>query len=486
MTRTNYITVTYVAPTQTPTTTSAPASSSVAAAAKPVQYGEYGQGLATANAAPAGQTVSYVFGYPTPLYPVSTQTVSFVPIEAVPQSQCVVQQQSPSPENSLTGRPAAYYSIEINPISPDVIASGTIHFSVLGSWLSEKQIDPANVVLLRNHDLVWTELPTSFDHTDGDNYYYYSDTPGYSYFAVSDGHPTPAKITSQTTVSLAEKGEPTSPPITGTEITTPGQIKPAPESIIPSGSAIPVHDNTLYVAGIILICAGGAIYLIIQKIPHKTRVLIVDDEPQICEVLSLILTTRGFKTTKAFSGEECLSLLKNKKNHPDAILLDITMYPMDGWKTLEKLKKDPVLQSIPVLMLTGKQLIPEEVKRYGIYIEDYIHKPVLADELYGAIEYVLNRKQKIAGEIQMAIKAGNDKTLVCEYAKLAKQTDVEKKLLEHIRTAYTGVGKTKHEIQWSIEDLANEVQRREETMIQLRQRLSGSLVSYPAPHEDFK
>jgi len=477
MTRTSYITVT-AAPAPGP----APDSFINGPAIIPIQHGQDGKGLATANEALAGQTVSYSFGNPSATYPVSIQSVSFVAGDAIPQSQCVVQQLDPSSE--FTDRPATYASIEISPLSPDVITSGTIHFSVLGSWLSEKQIDPANVVLLRDHDLVWTELPTSFDHTDGENYYYYSDTPGFAYFAVSEGHQTPAKVTSQTTVSMAEQGEPTSLSVTGTAITTSGQTKPAPESVIPPASTLPVPDTTLFTAAIILVCAGGAIYLIIRKIPHKTRVLIVDDEPQICEVLSLILGAKKYKTMKASSGEECLSLLKNKRNHPDAILLDITMYPMDGWKTLEKLKKDPALKSIPVLMLTGKQLAPEEAKRYGICIEDYIRKPVAAHDLFGAIEYVLNRKKKIAGEIQMAIRAGNDKTLVCEYAKLAKQTDVQKKLLEQIRTTYTSVGKTKQGILGSIEDLANDIQRREETMIQLRQRFSGTPVSYSGPDKN--
>jgi PGF-pre-PGF domain-containing protein len=482
MTRYNYIIVSDAgvtpAPTSAPTSAPGQASGIVTVATLQPQSALSGSGVVTARGALADQTVSYSFGNPSDTYPVSIQSVSFVAGDAVPESQCVVLQQGPSFE--LTDRPAVYESIQISPISPDVITSGTIHFSVLGSWLSEKQIDPANVVLLQNHDHVWAELPTSFDHKDGNNYYYYSDTPGFAYFAVSEGHPTPAKVTSKTVVSMAEKGEPTSLSVTGTTITTSGLTKPVPES------TIPVPDTTLFTAAIILICAAGAIYIIIRKIPHKTRVLIVDDEPQICEVLSLILGAKGYKTTKVFSGVECLSLLKNKRSHPDAILLDITMYPMDGWKTLENLKKDPALKSIPVLMLTGKQLAPEEAKRYGICIEDYIHKPVAAHELFGAIEYVLNRKKKIAGEIQMAIRAGNDKTLVCEYAKLAKQTDVQKKLLEQIRTTYTRVGKTKQGILGSIEDLANDIQRREETMIQLRQRLSVTPVSFPILAGDIK
>ena len=203
----------------------------------------------------------------------------------------------------------------------------------------------------------------------------------------------------------------------------------------------------------------------------SARILLIDDEPQICEVLSLILGAKKYKTMKASSGEECLSLLKNKRNHPDAILLDITMYPMDGWKTLEKLKKDPALKSIPVLMLTGKQLAPEEAKRYGICIEDYIHKPVAAHELFGAIEYVLNRKKTIENQIQMATKAGHGKDLVCEYAKLAKRVDVEKKLLGLISTTYIKGRETEQETLRTIEDLADGIQMREENLIKLQQKI---------------
>ncbi|MCX6698272.1 MAG: two-component system response regulator, partial [Methanoregula sp.] len=153
----------------------------------------------------------------------------------------------------------------------------------------------------------------------------------------------------------------------------------------------------------------------------------------------------------------------------------------NGWETLEILKKDPVLRKIPVLMLTGNQLAPEEVKRYGICIEDYILKPVEPHELYGAIEYVLNRKKKIAEGIQMALRAGDDKTLVCEYAKLTRRVDVEKKLFKLLRTTYTKASKTKQEVLQTIEDLDTEIQRREETMIQFRQRLSVIPESFDVP-----
>ena len=295
--------------------------------------------------------------------------------------------------------------------------------------------------------------------------------------------PPAAKTTPQATVSMAAEAQPVSPSVKGTPIITFIQTKPAPEvgSVSPvlytkpAPSIIPVPASILLVAGIILICAVGVIYLFFRKIPHKTprktRVLFVDDEPQILEVYTLILDMEGYETINASSGEECLLRLKDKKNKPDVILLDINMYPMNGWETLETIKKDPELRKIPVLMLSGKELLPEEVKRYGICIEDYILKPVQPHAMNGAIECVLTRKKTIEGEIRTATRAGHDKALVCEYARLAKRVDVDKKLWGLISKTYTKESKTNPERLRTIEDLADDIQRREEKMNLLQQRL---------------
>ena len=212
----------------------------------PQQSGQSGSGVAIAREASAGQTVSYSFGNPSTSYPVSIQSVSFVPDRAISQSQCVVQQQGPSSAFGLMDRPAAYESIEIYWINPAVIKSGTIHFSVLGSWLRENHIDPANVVLLRSHDLVWAELTTMFDHESGDVYYYSSTTPGFSYFAVSEKRITPADTTTpQVTVSLASGVQPahTVAGAPGTTMTT----KPVPTS---TSTPVPAPLSTEPLTGI--------------------------------------------------------------------------------------------------------------------------------------------------------------------------------------------------------------------------------------------
>ncbi|MDP3396419.1 MAG: IPT/TIG domain-containing protein [Methanoregula sp.] len=474
----------------TPAQASGPASSSGT-----IQSGQPSIISATANPAQAGQTVSYSFGTPSATYPVSIQSVSFVPNTAIPQSLCVVQQQGPSAAFGLKDRPAAYENIEISWINPNAITSGTIHFSLLGSWAKENQIEPANVVLLRSHDLVWTELPTSFEHTEGDIHYYSSNTPGFSYFAVSQKlPPLTEKATPQATVSPAGSVQPASPSVTVTALITPVQTKMGPEvgkgtsvlSPAPEPSVIPDTASILLVFGVALFCATIVIYLYFRKMskktshktPHKTRVLIVDDEPQIVELFSFILDMEGYEPIKASSGKECLLRLSDKKNSPDVILLDVTMSPMDGWETLEAIKKDPALRKIPVLMLTGKQLLPEEAKHYGICIEDYLLKPIMPHAMYDAIEYVINRKKKIDAEIQLAIKAGHEKALVCEYAKLAKQVDVDKKLLKLMGKKNSKMEKTGNGINQTIEDLADDMVLREEKLIQLRERISVSPLSF--------
>jgi DNA-binding response OmpR family regulator len=190
---------------------------------------------------------------------------------------------------------------------------------------------------------------------------------------------------------------------------------------------IPVLGELATILADALIILSGAGYFTMRWRSRPLHILIVDDEPAIVDVFSLLLSQKGYVPIPAQSGQECISILKTRKRLPDLILLDILMSPMDGWQTLEEIKKNSSWKKIPVLMLTGKQLVPAEAKRYGVCIEDYILKPIKAQELYSAIDYVLTRKKFIDREIRVAIQAGFGKDLVCEYARLRKRVDVEKK-----------------------------------------------------------
>ena len=118
-----------------------------------------------------------------------------------------------------------------------------------------------------------------------------------------------------------------------------------------------------------------------------TTILIVDDNPDIRDLFTRFLTLAGFSTLTAPGGEECLELLK--KNHPDLILLDIMMEPMDGWQTLALIKSQPESKDIPVMMVTGKALMETEQQMYSDQFEIYLMKPVSPIQLKEAIEDIL-------------------------------------------------------------------------------------------------
>ena len=121
-----------------------------------------------------------------------------------------------------------------------------------------------------------------------------------------------------------------------------------------------------------------------------TKILLIDDEPKLCETLKNGLEFTGcFEVTVAHSGEE--GIRKAKRLKPDAILLDICMPGMDGLAVLRTLKSQYPLETIPVIMLSS--LLDKSVKQecnyeYG---EEYIEKPVGILELKSRIETILQR-----------------------------------------------------------------------------------------------
>ena len=135
-------------------------------------------------------------------------------------------------------------------------------------------------------------------------------------------------------------------------------------------------------------------------------IMVVDDSTFIVDVFVTMLERGGYKTLSAYGGQECLDLLRTER--PDLILLDIMMEPMDGRETLERIKTNPETKDIPVMMLTAKQLAPDEAQEYAIYVEDYVLKPITHRELYDVIEYILNRRARIRQDVEAARAAGVD------------------------------------------------------------------------------
>ena len=132
------------------------------------------------------------------------------------------------------------------------------------------------------------------------------------------------------------------------------------------------------------------------KIP--TKVLVVDDEKDFVEMLSLRLNETGEKVTSAFSGQECLDALA--KDDIDVVVLDIKMPGMDGIETLREIKKEFPL--VEVIMLTGHGSTESAVEGMKLGAFDYLLKPADFDDLSTKLEAARKRKDEHQDRIRKA------------------------------------------------------------------------------------
>ena len=114
------------------------------------------------------------------------------------------------------------------------------------------------------------------------------------------------------------------------------------------------------------------------------KTLIVDDEKLILISTRIVLESVGYEVVTAASGEEALSVAKEKD--PGLILLDIMMPGIDGWETLSRLKEDPELRDIPVVIFTAREHSRGRQLAREMGAADYFQKPFEPDELIAIVE----------------------------------------------------------------------------------------------------
>ena len=116
------------------------------------------------------------------------------------------------------------------------------------------------------------------------------------------------------------------------------------------------------------------------------KILVVDDDKNICELLRLYLVKEGYSVTMAHDGESALTDFD--KLHPDLVLLDVMMPVMDGWEVCRKIRaKD----NTPIIMLTAKGETYDKVLGLELGADDYIVKPFEVKELLARVHAVLRR-----------------------------------------------------------------------------------------------
>lgn len=108
---------------------------------------------------------------------------------------------------------------------------------------------------------------------------------------------------------------------------------------------------------------------------HKPTILLIDDDPDFVEATCTVLESGPYEVLVAYSGAEGLSMAR--KTRPDVIILDVIMPVEDGFQTLEKLRADPALADIPVMMLTS---LPNGLSMSPVSeantVDDYVDKPI--------------------------------------------------------------------------------------------------------------
>lgn len=120
------------------------------------------------------------------------------------------------------------------------------------------------------------------------------------------------------------------------------------------------------------------------------KILIVDDDPHIRELVKLFLSKEGFVILEAVDGAAALALLKSEK--ADLIILDIMMPNMDGWELCRELRRY-YSETLPILMLTAKGDTSQKVKGFNLGTDDYLVKPFDPAELVARVKALLKRFQ---------------------------------------------------------------------------------------------
>lgn len=146
-----------------------------------------------------------------------------------------------------------------------------------------------------------------------------------------------------------------------------------------------------------LLCGGK------DEIGMAAKILVVDDDTNICELLRLYLEKDGYETVIANDGEQAVECFQ--KNSPDLVLLDIMLPKLDGWQVCREIRKT---SNAPVIMITAKGETFDKILGLELGADDYVVKPFDAKEVMARVKAVLRR----------SMPAGEDDVKMVKYDKL--------------------------------------------------------------------
>ena len=146
------------------------------------------------------------------------------------------------------------------------------------------------------------------------------------------------------------------------------------------------------------------------------KILLVDDEPDILEILSYNLSAEGYHISTAFNGIEAVK--KAKKHQPHLIIMDVMMPEMDGIEACEKIRTLPELKNTIITFLTARGEDYSQVAGFEAGADDYITKPIKPKVLVSKIKALLRRLNDAAPEVNSEVMSIGDLTIDREAYKI--------------------------------------------------------------------
>jgi DNA-binding response OmpR family regulator len=124
------------------------------------------------------------------------------------------------------------------------------------------------------------------------------------------------------------------------------------------------------------------------------RVIYIEDEEEMVDLVRLILGRKGYEVVGANGGRDGLAAVQQKP--PDLVLLDLMMPDMDGWEVYQQMKAEETTRNVPVIVVTAKaQSIDKVLGLHIAKVDDYISKPFSPKELIDSVEKVLARQEEL-------------------------------------------------------------------------------------------
>ena len=122
-------------------------------------------------------------------------------------------------------------------------------------------------------------------------------------------------------------------------------------------------------------------------------ILIIEDDPDIAEILSYSFETNDFKTRVALTGEEGLSASLDERNPPSIILLDLLLPGMNGFELCRRLRSEALTRNTPIVLVTAKVFDKDIATAVELGIDDYIVKPFSVGDVVGRVSSLLQARQ---------------------------------------------------------------------------------------------